>query len=88
MKIKRFINKIDDFYRQKAVEFPEMEVAELESVFNIISIGFLFGYPIVPMYISLELIKDIDSRSIESTINKATLSTHPLSYLFSTFDVG
>ena len=88
MKIKQFFNKIDDFYRRKAVEYPEMELSEMESVFNTLSIGFLFGHPIVPVYISLELLKDIDKQTIESTINKATLSTHPLSHLFSTFDVG
>ena len=88
MNIKKILKEIDEFYRQKAIEYPEMELAELESVFNTLSIGFLFGHPVVPIHISMELLKDIEQESIMMSINKASLSSHPLSYLFSVFDIG
>ena len=88
MNLKKILKDIDDFYRQKAIEYPEMELAELESVFNTLSIGFLFGHPLVPLHISLELLKDIEPESILISINKASLTSHPLSYLFSSFDIG
>ncbi len=88
MKLKKLFTDIDRLYRQKAIEYSEMELAELESVFNTLSIGFMFGLPVVPIHISLELLKDIESESILLSINKATLVSHPLSYLFSSFDIG
>ncbi|HHH53087.1 MAG TPA: hypothetical protein ENK91_05470 [Bacteroidetes bacterium] len=88
MNLKKLINKIDSFYRENYPGYSEKELLELESLFNSIAFGFLLGHPVVPMHISLELLKDIDMESIERSINKAPLSTHPLSYLFSTFDIG
>jgi hypothetical protein len=88
MNIKKILKDIDDYYRQKATEYPEMELGEMESIFNILSVGFLFGHPLVPIHISLELLKDIEPESIIMSINKTSLTSHPLSYLFSSFDIG
>lgn len=87
-RIKKIISNLDSLYQESATEYLDMEITEMESIFNILSVGFLFGHPLIPLHISLDILQDIDPESLQININKASLSSHPFSYLFSTFDIG
>ena len=87
-KIKKIITSLSSVYQNKATEYLETEISELEYMFNTVTTGFLTGQAVVPVHISLSLLKDISPLSLDNSANKAYFSTHPLSYLFSVFDIA
>ena len=86
--IKRFFAGLESLYQSKATEYIEVEIAELEHLFNNVAVGFMMGQAVVPLHISLELLQDIDEKSLMRSVNKAELSSHPFSYLFSIYDIA
>ncbi len=77
----------DEFFRSKATNHLEWEVAELENIFTLVTTGFLIGLPSPPISIALELLPDMESNLI-LMLQRIETAHGPLSQLFSSLDVG
>ena len=53
---KRLVESIVGLINLRATEYIEMELEELEHLFSLITLGFLAGYPIIPISTSLKLL--------------------------------
>ena len=53
---KRLIESVVGLINLRATEYIEMELEELEHLFSLITLGFLAGYPIIPISTSLKLL--------------------------------
>ena len=71
----------------KAVSTLEWEVAELEHIFAITTLGVFIGFPSPPMQITFDLLPDLE-KEFTLLINKIDTTHAPLSDLFSILDVG
>lgn len=77
----------DRVARSKAVESIEAEVEEMEKIFSLLTLGAFVGLPSPPMQISLELMPLMEEDLI-AMIQGVDTAHEPISYLFSTFDIG
>lgn len=75
----------DEMHRHQATERLEWEMRELENIFSLLTLGAFVGIQAPPMYISLELLPDME-RELALMANRACTAQDPLGDLFSMFD--
>jgi hypothetical protein len=76
----------DAVMRGKAVETIEYEVEELDNIFAILVLGAFIGIPSPPIYITMELLPDME-KEFQIMIQKVTTAHDPLGDLFSVLDI-
>lgn len=76
---------IDQVYKEKATGRLEWEARELENIFSLLVLGSFVGMQAPPMYISLELLPEMEQELVVMT-NRVCTANDPLSDLFSMFD--
>jgi hypothetical protein len=88
--IKRKLSKAWNFYdlmaRNSTVDKLEYELAEMENILGLITLGSFIGLPSPPMQITLDLLPDMEDNFI-MMLNKIDIAESPLSDLLSNFDV-
>ncbi|ALU11630.1 hypothetical protein EYM_03210 [Ignicoccus islandicus DSM 13165] len=52
----KILETVIGFVNLRATEYIEMELEELEHLFALITLGFLAGYPLIPISTSLKLL--------------------------------
>lgn len=77
----------DEFFRSRATSNLEWEVAELENIFSLLTMGFLIGLPSPPLPVALDLLPEMETNLI-LMLQRIETAHGPLSQLFSSFDVG
>ncbi len=85
--LKKQYQQWDQFFRAKATEKLEWEVAELENIFALLTLGFFVGQPGLPLPIALRLMPDMENEFL-LMLQRVDLAHGPLSQLFATLDVG
>lgn len=78
--------KYSRFAGAKAVSTLEWEVAELDHIFAIITLGAFIGFPAPPMQITFDLLPEMENE-LTLLMNRLDISQAPLSDLFSVLDV-
>ncbi|MEJ2545001.1 MAG: hypothetical protein P8Y99_13120 [Calditrichaceae bacterium] len=81
-----FWNKYTSLVGAKAVSTLEWEVAEMEHIFAITTMGTFIGFPAPPMQVTFELMPDME-KDLALLIKKIDVSQAPLSDLFSVLDI-
>ena len=77
----------DEIFRSRATATLEWEVAELENIFALLTLGFLIGLPSPPIPVALQLMPDMEDNLL-LMLQRIDVAHGPLSQLFSSLDVG
>jgi hypothetical protein len=85
-KLKGFFEQIDKANRERYVEMAERELAEMENIFSLLTIGMVIGLPSPPVHISLELLPLME-REMNILFSRLDVAYDPLGELFSIFDI-
>ncbi|MGE4292003.1 MAG: hypothetical protein AB7E32_07330 [Desulfovibrio sp.] len=75
----------DEIHRHQATDRLEWETRELENIFSLLTLGAFVGLQAPPMYISLELLPEME-KELVLMANRACMAQDPLADLFSMFD--
>ncbi len=85
-KIKDFWKNFDQFNRQNYVEMQQQELAELETIFALLTIGNFIGLPNPPSHVALEIISALD-KEFDILVNSVEKSLDSTGYLLGIFDI-
>ncbi len=85
-KIKDLWRKFDEFNRQNFVEMQQQELAELETVFALLTVGNFIGLPSPPSHVALEIITSLD-KEFDILVNSVEKSLDSTGYLLGIFDI-
>ncbi len=75
----------EEIHKHQATDRLEWETRELENIFSLLTLGAFVGLQAPPMYISLELLPDME-KELVLMANRACTAQDPLADLFSMFD--
>jgi hypothetical protein len=76
----------EEVHKHQATDRLEWENRELENIFSLLVLGSFVGIQAPPMYISLELLPEME-QELTLMANRACTAQDPLADLFSMFDV-
>lgn len=85
-KLRRGWKLAEEVHRHQATERLEWETRELENIFSLLVLGSFVGIQAPPMYISLELLPEME-KELTLMANRACTAQDPLADLFSMFEV-
>ncbi len=85
-KIKSLWDKFDQFNRENFTGMQQQELAELETVFALLTVGSFIGLPNPPSHLALKTPTKMD-REFDILVNSVEKSLDSTGYLLGIFDI-